>query len=124
MGHCAFEGRGHAGTVPVFDGSDLGGAPGVLALPSDERSQKGRDFLKKVVMARVVNPKTDEDQRRRRHSTRAAWRWAYTCAKFFQRKGPRHLDGCVARVGAREGKWKVVQGHGITPVRIGEHRGV
>jgi hypothetical protein len=36
-----------------------------LALPSDERSKEERDFLRKVVMAGVVKPKTDEDRRRR-----------------------------------------------------------
>ena len=35
-----------------------------LALPSDKRSQKERYFLKKEVMAGVVNSKTDLDQRR------------------------------------------------------------
>ena len=36
-----------------------------LALPYQDRSKEERDFLKKVVMARVVDPKTDEDRRRR-----------------------------------------------------------
>jgi hypothetical protein len=36
-----------------------------LALPSDKRSSKELNFLKKVAMAGVVNPKTDEDRRRR-----------------------------------------------------------
>jgi len=79
-----------------------------LALPSDERSGQELEFLRKVVMARVVNPKTDEDR-----SRGAILRARHACLAFAGSRGEGAVAvSCVSARRKEIGEW-----HDVTVLR-------